>query len=626
MMEDCATRMSVPHGCNNDMAVVDSFKEALKQRIGAERYQMWFAQGVDFAIEMDSVEEDASSEASGSDKASGSKASGSNGQAKLRNGSLFIRVHGQFALERIRNNFMPELRGAAMQACDTNLDVQLVVDEPPATQGTLPLSDEEDEGAVAQKPAKPRSQRRPKFNVSQTPDGPQRGRRRKTQSLKSLVVQGAGTIRSTAGKTGDSLGKSTYASTGQQEFSFPGLKDDSKSPGPEEKKSSKRVAKSKPASGRESSSATQSGKGQSGKGQSGKGQSGKGQRGDQRIAMTADTFVSGSCNQLAYTAMSMVCNQPGSASPLFVSGPTGTGKSHILHAIADQFRRRYRMRRVMYLSAEQFTNDFISSVGNSGITSFRRRYRDVDALLIDDIQFLGAKQATLREMLYTVETLAAAGRPLVFSGLQSPTDIPGLSRELAGRLASGLVCPIQPLDAKTRDVILRRMVDQRCRCELPADLVERIVPLLAGDGRVISGVVNLINTLERMNNRVPTMDELRHFGGELLRAAGPIASLSVIEMAVCETFGLSQDSLRVKSQTRAVTQPRMLAMYLSRQLTSSAYTEIARHFGGRSHSTAIQAEKNVKDWLTNEKTIGRGHSSMSTQEAIHRIENLLRTG
>ena len=615
MMEDCATRMSVPHGCNNDMAVVESFKEALKQRIGAERYQMWFAQGVDFAIEMDATAEDASNDSSDADS-----------QPRLRNGSLFIRVHGQFALERIRNNFMSELRGAAMQACDTTLDVQLVVDEPPATQATLPLGDEQNSGeegsdkqdsgdqennAATTKPTKPRSQPRPTFNVKRKSTGTQRGRRRKTQSLQSLVVQGAGTVRA-----GDAPVKPTYASTGQQQFSFPGLLDGANSSPTAEKKSAaknsaetknaKQVARSKPAS----------------KGGSDRG----GKRSDLRTAMTADTFVSGSCNQLAYTAMAMVCNQPDSASPLFVSGPTGTGKSHLLHAIADQFRRRYRMRRVMHLSAEQFTNDFISSVGNSGITSFRRRYRDVDALLIDDIQFLGAKQATLREMLYTVETLAAAGRPLVFSGLQSPTDIPGLSRELAGRLASGLVCPIQPLDAKTREVILRRMVGQRCRTELPTDLVERIVPLLAGDGRVISGVANLINTLERMNNRVPTMDELRHFGGELLRAAGPIASLSVIEMAVCETFGLSQDTLRGKSQTRAVTQPRMLAMYLSRQLTSSAYTEIARHFGGKSHSTAIQAEKNVKDWLANEKPIGRGHSSMSTQEAIHRIENLLRTG
>ncbi len=255
-------------------------------------------------------------------------------------------------------------------------------------------------------------------------------------------------------------------------------------------------------------------------------------------AMTVSNFVLGASNQLAHTAMAMVCQNPGTASPLFLCGPTGTGKTHMLAAIADQLRRRHRMRRVMHLSAEQFTNDFISSVGNSGITAFRRRYREVDALLIDDVQFLGSKQATLRELLYTVETLAGAGRPLVFSGLQSPTEIPGLSRELAGRMAAGLVCPIQPLDMTTREVIFRRWIEDRCPIAVPDAMIEQINSILSGDGRVISGVVNLINTLQRMLGRVPSMDELRRFGGELLRAAKPVATLSVIEMAVCEAFHL----------------------------------------------------------------------------------------
>ena len=323
--------------------------------------------------------------------------------------------------------------------------------------------------------------------------------------------------------------------------------------------------------------------------------------------------------------MKMVCEQPSVASPLFIAGPTGSGKTHILTAIADQLRRRFRMRRVMHLSAEQFTNDFISSVGNTGITSFRRRYREVDALLVDDVQFLGAKKATLREMLYTVETLSRAGRPLVFSGLQTPTDIPDLSRELAGRLASGLVCPLQPLDAATRESLLRRWLGERCRTAIPDALIQQVVPLLAGDGRLISGVVNLINTLERMNDRAPSMDELRQFGGELLRASGGIATLASIETAVCDAFSLESGSLRKRSQSRTITQPRMLAMYLARQLTPSAYNEIATHFGGKSHSTAIQAEKNVKGWLDQGKMLGRGNASISTREAIDRIENLMRS-
>jgi chromosomal replication initiator protein len=229
-------------------------------------------------------------------------------------------------------------------------------------------------------------------------------------------------------------------------------------------------------------------------------------------------------------------------------------------------------------------------------------------------------------MLYTVETLVSAGRPLIASGIQAPTEIQGLSSELAGRLAAGLVCPLQPLDLTTRDQLLRREIELRCQFPMPAATIEQINTMLTGDGRVIQGVANLINTLQRMYGRVPTLEELRQFGGDLLRSSQPLATLSVIESAVCQAFQLPEDVLRGGTQTRAVTEPRMLAMYLSRQLTSSAYMEIARHFGGRSHSTAISAEKNVKKWLQSQKSIGRGAAAMSAQAAIDRVESLLRTG
>jgi chromosomal replication initiator protein len=324
--------------------------------------------------------------------------------------------------------------------------------------------------------------------------------------------------------------------------------------------------------------------------------------------------------------MTMVCQNLASASPLFLFGPTGTGKTHLLAAIADQLRRRHRMRRVIHLSAEQFTNDFISSVGNSGITAFRRRYREVDALLIDDVQFLGAKKATLREMLYTVETVAGSGRPLVFAGSHSPNEIEGLTSELAGRMAAGLVCSLQPMDRDTRESLFRRWLQERCAEEIPESLIEPLLPMLASDGRVISGIVNVINTLQRMYRRSPSLDEVRQFAGPLLRSSKPLTTLAVIESAVCDTFNLPSDSLRGRSHTRAVTGPRMLAMYLSRQLTSAAYAEISRHYGGRSHSTAISAEQHVKTWLAQGSEVGRGHGAMTAREAIARVESLLRSG
>jgi chromosomal replication initiator protein len=549
MMEDCATRMLVPHGCNDDTAVVESFKEALKQRVGTDRFQMWFTHGVDFSV-------------------------GNRPHTDPSERVVLVRVRGQFALDRIQNHWIRELRGAAMQAFGA-ADVELCLDQPVARQSDLPLPGLEEQKAAVKLARAHRTNRRSKST------------RGKTQSLSSLVAHGAGEVKQVQ------QGKQRKpASVAPTQLELPNL------------------TEADPVAAATVNAATVNAADQKRLGD------------EQNFA----SFVRGTSNQLAHTAMAMVCQDPRAASPLFVFGPTGSGKSHMLAAIADQFRRRHRMRRVMLLSAEQFTNDFISSCGNTGITAFRRRYREVDALLIDGMQFLGAKTATLREMLYTVDTLVSSGCPLIATGTSSPTEIQGLTSELAGRLAAGLVCPVQPIDMATRETLLRREIGQRCQMEMPESTIGQINATLSGDGRIVRGVANLINTLQRMYGRVPTMDELRRFGGDLLRASQPVATLTVIESAVCQAFHLPADTLRSGSQTRAVTEPRMLAMYLSRQLTSSAYTEIARHFGGRSHSTAISAEKNVKTWLAHQKSIGRGATAMSAQEAIDRIESLLRTG
>lgn len=547
------------------MEVVQTLKEALKQRIGADSYRMWFANGVEFSVEP----------YSGESQSSDAKSDSAEPNDGLERGTVGVKVRGQFALERLRKNFLREIRGAAMQACGTAMQVELCLDEPPAEQADLPLGDE-DQSSLSVQVEKKRKPRKPRRAES---------RPGKTKSLSSLLAAGAA--------SDEQPKASSTPSSAQPEL--PNLS--SPQPAEDAERAERAPAAAVPP-----------------------------ERPSSRSSMTVSSFVLGPSNKLAHTAMMMVCQSPSQASPLFVSGPTGTGKTHILAAIADQLRRRHRMRTVMHLSAEQFTNDFINSVGNSGIAAFRRRYRDVDALLIDDVQFLGSKKATLRELLYTVETLANAGRPLVFSGLQPPGEIAGLSGELSGRLAAGLVCPIQPLDSETREIILRRWISDRCQLPLPDAMVEQLNAMLAGDGRVISGVVNLINTLQRMLRRLPSMNELRQYGGQLLSATRPIATLNLIESAVCETFQLDPETLRGGSQSRAVSEPRMLAMYLSRKLTSSAYAEIAGHFGGKSHSTAIAAEKKVRTWLADGKPIGRGPAAICAQQAIDRVEDRLRTG
>ena len=341
---------------------------------------------------------------------------------------------------------------------------------------------------------------------------------------------------------------------------------------------------------------------------------------------TLESFLTGPCNEFAFSAATMAITTPEVATPLFLHGPTGTGKSHLLYAIAEEFRRRRRMRRVVLLTAEQFTNDFVTSVSSSGLPAFRRRYREVDALLIDDVHFLAAKTATLREALYTVESLTAAGKPLVFTANLPPADIRGLTGEVAGRMASGLVCPLTTLDPATRFALLKRLIKTRCVLECDDELLQEVSESSGGDARAVTGIANLIGMLQRMYRREPTIEEVRRHGGDLLRNTRSAPSLRSIERAVCEAFGIENDGLRGKAQTKRVSEPRTLAMYLARQHTGSAFTEIAQHFGRRSHSGAIAAQQKVEIWLTSGKAIGGGDAAMSAKEAIARVEARLRVG
>jgi chromosomal replication initiator protein len=564
MMEVDAYRMSASQGCTDNMDVVQNFTEALTGRIGVDRFRMWFGQNVSFSFQTDSIDGNTS------------------------RGKLIVAVRGQFAKDRLEKNFLSQLRGAAMQACGTTTDVEVCLDQPQPEQVQLPIDGLEPGPKRAARPVAQATARRSGFQNN--------NRRGKTESISSLV---SGTTARSA-KAKQNRDRNSIAS---------------------------RPAPRRPLPGQLSLPGLADGKGTSDKPNhqaSGNQASASGAKNSARDAMTMQSFVAGPSNKLAFTAATMVCETPGVASPLFICGPSGTGKTHLLCSIAHMLRRRHRMRRVVHLSAEQFTNDFIASVSNSGITSFRSRYRDIDALLIDDIQFLGSKKATLRELLYTIETLSAAGRPLIFSGLRSPTEIQGLTSELAGRMAAGLVCPVGPLDQEARKVVLSRLLEERCPAAASDELVDQMASLVAGDGRVISGLANSVTLLARMHGRIPTIDEVRTISGDLLRSSKQVATLSMIESAVCDAFQLPHDTLRGSSQTRSTTEPRMLAMYLARQMTSSAYAEIARHFGGKSHSTAIAAEKNVKRWLGASKSIGRGHAAISTREALDRVENLIR--
>ncbi len=615
MMEDCATTMTAPQGCIDNKVVIEHFMEALKNKVGADRYRMWFQHGVDYAL----VKKATTSIVSEPQERRSVEGHCVVDSDQVNAEAILVSIRGQFALDRLRNHYLGELRGAACQAAGRRLDILFALHEVRTHQVDLPL------GNLDQQPIE-------SVSIDSSPGQGNEGDKVADQRIDTAHLTTA-----TRAKTHKRSGSQHRSRSKQPSRSLGRLLQHATAVEKPEARAtrtrqSKRAAKTKQGGNPNALKQLDFTEIENPASQT------KTHADSDRVMhrlestvnsgskMNSGNFIPGQSNRLAHTAMVMACQDPSTASPLFLFGPTGTGKTHLLHAIADQLRRRYRFRRVMHLSAEQFTNDFISSVGNSGITSFRRRYREVDALLVDDVQFLGSKKATLREMLYTVETLGGQGKPLIFAGSESPNDIEGLSDELAGRMASGLVCQLQPLDSETREKLLRRWIDERCSIPVADSLIESIAPMLAGDGRVISGIVNMLNTLQRMLSRSPELQELRQFSGQLLRSHQSATTLGLIESAVCQAFQLPADSLRSKSQTRTVSGPRKLAMYLSRQLTPSAYSEIGQHFGGRSHSTAISAERHVRAWINEGTSVGRGVTAMSAREALERIELLLRTG
>lgn len=334
-------------------------------------------------------------------------------------------------------------------------------------------------------------------------------------------------------------------------------------------------------------------------------------------------FAVGDCNRLGFTAAQMVAAQPGVASPVFFWGPSGTGKTHLLEAVRHELRSRHRLRRVILMSAEDFTNDFMVALRGSGLPGFRRRYRDVDALMLDDIQFFKGKQATMREMLYTFDTLQKAGHQMLFAADRPPTELEGVGRDLVGRLAGGMVCGLAPLDEPTRETVLRLSL-RRAGVDVADEVPALLAGALIGDARMLSGAVNRLRAVANLTQRPLRWEDVVQHAGDLLAAGHRAINLTEVGKAVCQAFNLPAGSLQNRDQQRCYSQPRMLAMYLARKHTRAPLSEIGQYFGNRSHSTVIAANRRVERWIETGNDVERGHRAEPVSVALRTIENLLR--
>jgi len=338
-----------------------------------------------------------------------------------------------------------------------------------------------------------------------------------------------------------------------------------------------------------------------------------------------ESFVTGPTSQLAHAAADSVARRPGELSPLLVYGPTGVGKTHLLEGVWTAVRKHHPRTTVIYLTAEQFTTDFLQALRGSGVPSFRRKYRSVDVLVLDDLQFFRGKRATQIELLYTIDTLLKHRRQLVLAADRPPEEISDMGPELTGRLASGIACRIEPPDYRTRLGIVTRMAD-RFGMRVPEEVKQYVASHLTSHARELSGALCRLRATSQALGRPITLALAEEELAELIRASRRTVRLPDIEKAMCDAFGLEPKTLQSGAKSKCVSHPRMLAMWLARKYTRSALSEISTYFGRRSHTTVISAQKRVDRWLADGQSIELADRTWEVGDAVQQVERVLRAG
>ena len=305
---------------------------------------------------------------------------------------------------------------------------------------------------------------------------------------------------------------------------------------------------------------------------------------------TFDAFVIGSSNRFAHAAAMSVAETPaGSYNPLFVHGGAGLGKTHLLHAIGNYVTENFGGRHVRYVSTETFMNDFVDAIRTSSTTAFKRRYRECDVLLIDDVQFMEGKEALQEEFFHTFNHLYGAAKQIVLTSDRPPRSIATLEDRLRSRFMSGLITDVQPPELETRLAILQKKAEREL-VPVPDDVLEFIATNVKDNIRELEGALIRVSAYGSLNRQPLTRELAEHVLADLLSAAQPRRiTPQLILQTTADTFGFSVEDLCGPSRRRPLVIARQISMYVFRELTDFSYPAIAREFGGRDHSTVIHA-------------------------------------
>ncbi|MBX3450577.1 MAG: chromosomal replication initiator protein DnaA [Planctomycetaceae bacterium] len=348
-------------------------------------------------------------------------------------------------------------------------------------------------------------------------------------------------------------------------------------------------------------------------------------RGGRRLA-ALDEFMVSEGNEVAVASAREVVRRPGDTYRLlYLHGPVGCGKTHLLEGIRRGLQEQHGTRTSVLLTAEAFANYFTVALGERTLPAFRQRFRTVDVLLVDDIDFFEGKRAFQEEFLHTVADLIDHGRQVVLTGDRHPRLMTRLPEELVSRIQSGMIGRLEAPDEATRRDIVRQLA-RRVEGEFTDEALNYVAQKFKHNVRELEGAMNCLQTAGTVSRKPVTLALARRVLAELERDCLRIVRLADIERVVCDLFGVKPVELKSDSRSRTVSQPRMLAMYLARKHTQAAYQEIGKHFGNRNHSTVMSAERKVEGWVQSSAELRVCSQVWRVPELLDTLEQRLLAG
>lgn len=331
---------------------------------------------------------------------------------------------------------------------------------------------------------------------------------------------------------------------------------------------------------------------------------------------TFETFVVGNNNRFAHAASLAVAEAPARAyNPLFIYGDVGLGKTHLMQAIGHYILKNSPKTNVVYISSETFTNELINAIRDDKTTDFRNKYRTIDVLLVDDIQFVAGKERTQEEFFHTFNALHEANKQIILSSDRPPKEIPTLEERLRSRFEWGLITDIQKPDYETRMAILRKKANLE-NLQVPDEVIAYIANQIQSNIRELEGALIRVVAYSSLANKMITEDLARDALKDILPSAkAREVTIKIIQEIVTEYYGLKIKDMSSKSRAQTVAFPRQIAMYLSRELTNASLPQIGEEFGGRDHTTVIHACNKI-----NEKIVHDGFFNSTVEKLIEKIK------